>query len=127
MKWHIEFYAKPKHVRITLSGTLRVDALRDVWTDIFSRGYWRKDSPIVFDLGDIEVDLSYEEVEAIVVMLEEIRGEFPGERLLIIAGSASQFGKTRQYQALAELREGLRVDIFRNEEEALKSLIADHP
>ena len=124
MEWLIEPYAEPKHVRVTLTGHLLVDLLPAVWADIFKKKYWRKDLPIVFDLGAIQVaDLNYKSIEAMVAMLREIRGEFPGGRLLIIAGSALQFGKTRQYQTLAELREGRKVDIFKDQEQALKSLL----
>ena len=124
MEWSIESHREPKHVRVTLTGHLRVDLLPDVWADIFKNKYWRKDSPIVFDLGAVQVaDLNLDAIGAMVAMLQDIRGEFPGGRLLIIAGSTLQFGKTRQYQALAELRKGRRVDIFRNEEQALKSLL----
>ena len=128
MKWHIELHPEPKHIRVTLSGHFRVDALRDVWIDIFTKKFWRRDAPIVFDLAGIEVvDLTFNDVEETVGMLREIRGELPGGRLLIIAGAAVQFGKTRQYQTLADLRRGLRVDVFKTEAEALESLIAVHP
>ena len=128
MKWQIESFLTPKHVRITLSGSFRVDLLRDVWTDVFSKKFWRKDFPIVFDLGAIEVvDLRFEDIEMMVAMLKEIRGEFPGGRLIIIAETAVQFGKTRQYQTLADLRNGLRVDVFKNEHEAVESLLKDLP
>lgn len=128
MTWHIELLNQPKHVRVTLAGSFRVEALQDVWADIFAKKFWQRDAPIVFDLAAIEVaDLTFEGVEKTVAMLREIRGELPGGRLLIIAGAAVQFGKTRQYQTLADLRRGLRVDVFKNEAEAIESLIAEHP
>lgn len=123
MRWHIQLYPKPKHVRITLSGKLAIGALRDVWTDVFKQKLWLKDAPIVFDLAAIEVtDLSFKEIEAMVEMLPEIKGDLPRGRLLVIAGANVQFGKTRQYQTLADLRKGLHVDVFRDLEQALNSI-----
>ncbi|MEP6849631.1 MAG: hypothetical protein ABI999_12305 [Acidobacteriota bacterium] len=124
MNWLLELHPEPRHVRVTLSGHFRVNALREVWTDIFTKKLWRQDAPIVFDLAGIEVaDLTFSDVEETVAMLREIRGELPGGRLIIIAGAAVQFGKTRQYQTLADLRRGLRVDVFKTEAETLQSLI----
>ena len=128
MKWDIALRSEPRHVRITLSGTLRAAPLRNVWEDIFSGGFWRKDAPLVFDLSAVELaGVAFNEVELIVEMLNDIRGEFPGGRFLIIVRSSVQFGKTRQYQTLAGLRKYRRVDVFKTETEAIESLIADHP
>jgi hypothetical protein len=123
MNWQIGLHSDPAHVRINLSGSMNVAGLRDVWAEVFRKKYWRKDTPIVFDLTEVDVTgLGLKDIEKLVAMLNELPGDLPGGRLLMIAGSDVAFGKTRQYQTLSDLRKSITIDVFRREQEALESL-----
>lgn len=106
------------------SGRVTFDDILWNFETYLSDAAYRPGRPELIDATEIEeVDVDFDRARAILRFVnQQIPGVAVATHTVLLAPGDTVFGLGRMFQQLAELAEGIEVEVFRDEAEALASL-----
>ena len=109
-------------------GHLTFDHFVENFALYLNDAYYRPGRPELIDHSEItEFDINYSLVRSI---LRQVNDQQPGQvvqtHTVIYSPNETIFGLGRMYQILSDMAEGIRVEVFQDEREALAALNLGH-
>lgn len=125
MEWTVDFERAEQYVVVTTRGVFSPESHRRMTEDIVSRDAWRPGMAVLFDHR--QLDFGGAGLTAMQRAGENHRSmdDRIGEgKAAVLMGTPVNFGRGRQFQLLTEGHVSARLQIFLNEAEAIRWLLA---
>ncbi len=125
MNWSVEYIQDKNYIRITAEGYFTAEDQLQMMEDIITRSYWRAGMNILCDFRKLEFDAdSLVAIREVSVNRQKKEAQIGDGKSALLMKSLADYARGRQYQLLTEPKVSARLQVFTNEEEALKWLLA---
>jgi hypothetical protein len=125
MKWTVDFGQAQNYVVVTTRGVFSPAGHRGMTEDIISREEWRPGMAVLFDHRQLDFgDTGLEEMQRAGDNHREHDDRIGNGKAAVLMNTPVKFVRGRQFQLLTEGRVGARLQIFLNEAEAIRWLLA---
>ena len=123
MKWTIEFVKHGNYFRVVNQGIYEAGDSVKLYQNIFSDKSWTSGSSILMDNRQVDYrNVNYRVMSQSSHNLINYETQIANSRIGYIVGSQVGFGVCRQFQLLMEGKLAVNIEVFTDEEKAVKWL-----
>lgn len=125
MNWSVEYIREKHYIRIAAEGHFTAEGQFQMMEDIIACKYWRAGMNILCDFRKLEFDAdSLDAIRKVSANRQKKERQIGNGKSALLMKSLADYARARQYQLLTEPKVSARLQVFTNEEEALKWLLA---
>ena len=125
MNWSVEYIQGKHYIRIAAEGDFTAEGQLQMMEDVITRNYWRTGMNILCDFRKLEFDAdSLATIREVSINRQKKERQIGNGKSAMLMKSLADYARGRQYQLLTEPKVSARLQVFTNEEEALKWLLA---
>lgn len=123
MNWTIEYIKNPNFVKIVTEGDFSVSDHLEMIKDITSQNFWKPGMDTFFDNRKLEFnETTVELMKKVSENHKRYEAQIGGGKAAILMKSLEDYLRGRQFELLTSPQASAKLNIFLNEDEALKWL-----
>lgn len=125
MNWTVKYVKENRFVRVTVTGLYNLEDHMRMLKDVASREFWTPGMNLLIDDRNLEFpSLSLEELREAGRRRAELDALIGAGRTAVLVSSLVNFGRARQFQLITSGKVSTKMDIFKDENEAIEWLLA---
>ena len=125
MRWTIVYVKDHHFAKVVAKGIYNIDDHMRMLEDVVTRDFWKLGKNLLIDASELDLsDTGLEQLRAAGLKRTGFDALIGGGKTAVWVNSLISFGRARQFQLITSGKVSAKIDIFQDEDKAVRWLLA---